>query len=134
MFRFKWMEDCRRAFDELKFKLISAPVLAYPSFEKDFVLDTDASIQGLRAVLGQPQKDGLVHPVAYASRSLSHTEANYSITDLETLAVVWVVTYFHTYMYGHAVTVITNHTAVKAVLETPNSSGKHARWWSKIYG
>ena len=48
--------------------------------------------------------------------------------------MVWAVTYFHLYLYGHSVTVLTNHTAVKAVLETPNPNGKHARWWSKIYG
>ena len=94
----------------------------------------DASIQGLGAVLGQPQGDGLTHHVAFASRSLLRTEANYGITELETLAVVWAVTYFHTYLYGHSVTVITNYTAVEAVLETPNPSGKHVRWWSKVYG
>ena len=40
----------------------------------------------------------------------------------------------HSYLYGHLVTVYTDHTAVKAVLETPNPSGKHARWWTRVYG
>ena len=97
-------------------------------------METDASILGLGAVLSQPQEDERIHPVAYASRALSPQEANYSVTELETLAVVWAVTYFHTYLYGHSVTVFTDHTAVKALLETPSPSGKHARWWMKVYG
>lgn len=131
---FIWDAACQEAFEALKQKLIQAPVLAYPSIDKDFSLETDVSIQGLGEVLSQLQSDGRLHPVAYASRSLTPAEANYSITELETLAVVWAITYFHSYLYGHSVTVYTDHTAVKAVLETPNPSGKHARWWSRVYG
>jgi hypothetical protein len=65
-----WTNDCRKAFRELKEKLTTAPVLAYPDFSRDFVLETDASVQGIGAVLGQYQKDDKVHPVAYASRAL----------------------------------------------------------------
>ena len=61
-------------------------------------------------------------------------ERNYSITELETLAVVWSVSHFKAYLYGHEVTVYSDHSAVKAVLETPNPSGKHARWWMKVFG
>lgn len=131
---FKWSSECETAFQVLKEKLTSAPVLAYPSFEKPFVLETDASITGIGAVLSQPQEDGLLHPIAYASRSLTTGERNYAITELETLAVVWAITHFIPYLYGHEVTVLTDHTAVKAVLETPNPSSKHARWWTKVYG
>ena len=74
------------------------------------------------------------HPVAYASRALSAPEHNYSITELETLAVVWAISHFHTYLYGNCVTLYTDHSAVKAVLQTPNPTGKHARWWTKVYG
>ena len=49
-----------------------------------------------------------------------------SITDLETLAVVWAVSHFHAYLYGHDVEVRTNHSAVKAVLSTPSPNGKYA--------
>ena len=109
-------------------------MLAYPSFETAFVLETDASLQGLGAVLSQIQEDAQLHPVAYASRALSPSERNYGITELETLAVVWAVSHFYPYLYGHEVTVYTDHSAVKAVLETPNPSSKHARWWTKVYG
>ena len=77
--------------------------------------------------------DGKLHPVARANRALSHIEKRYAITDLETLAVVWAVTHFHAYLYGHDVLVYTDHSTVRAVLETPSASGKHARWRSKLF-
>lgn len=131
---FKWSCECETSFQTLKEKLTSAPVLAYPSFEKPFVLETDASIAGIGVVLSQPQTDGLLHPIAYASCSLTTGERNYAITELETLAVVWAITHFISDLYGHEVTVYMDHTAVKAVFETPNPSGKHTRWWTKVYG
>ena len=109
-------------------------MLAYPDFQREFVLETDASIQGIGAVLGQSQDDKTLHPIAYASRALSAAEKHYSITELEILAVVWAITHFHHHLYGNVVTVYTDHVAVKAVLETPNPTGKHARWWSRVYG
>ena len=51
-----------------------------------------------------------------------------------TLAVVWALSHFHYYLYGHKVTVITDHTAVKAALDSPNPSGHHARWWTRVFG
>ena len=95
---FVWGGDCKEAFRELKTKLTTAPVLAYPDISHDFVLETDASVQGIGAVLGQYQKDHKLHPVAYASRALSHAEERYGITELETLAVVWAVSHFHHYL------------------------------------
>ena len=131
---FQWSADCQSAFEELKIRLVEAPVLSFPDFEKTFILETDASMTGLGAVLSQLQDDGLVHPVAYTSRSLTKGEKGYAITELETLAVVWAITHFHAYLYGHDVTVYTDHSAVKPVLSTPSVNGKHARWWSKVFG
>ena len=115
----------------MKRRLINPPVLAYPDFEKDFSLETNASICGLGAVLSQVQPDGRLHPIAYASCALSPSEKNYGITDLETLAVVWAVSHFHYYHYGRCVTIYTDHSAVKAVLGESTPSGKHACWWSR---
>ena len=61
---------------------MSFPVLVYPNFDVDFVLETDASVKGLGAVLSQYQSDGVLHLVAFASRSLSPAERNYGVTDL----------------------------------------------------
>ena len=105
---FVWNRECQAAFDTLAGKLVQAPVLAYPSFDKAFTLETDASIEGIGAVLSQPQDDGQLHPIAYASRALSPQERKYAITELETLAVVWTISHFHSYLYGHSVTVFTD--------------------------
>ena len=85
-------------------------------------------------MLTQEQPDGKLHPIAYASRALAPAEKNYGITDLETLAVVWAMSHFHYYLYGHQVTVYTDHSAARAVLEAPNPTGKHAKWWLRVHG
>lgn len=67
--------------ETLKTKLTTARVLAYPSFFKPFTIETDASIDGPGAVLQQVQDDSKLHPVAYASRSLTPAERNYRVTE-----------------------------------------------------
>ena len=129
---FHWDEDCQCSFATLKkcLCLTTAPVhvLAYPSLDKPFILETDAhaSILGIGAVLSQVQGDGQCHPVAYANRSFTAPKCNYSITELETLAVVWAIGHYHSYIYGQDVTVYTDHSAVKAILNAFHPSGKHA--------
>ena len=90
------------------------------------MVETDASIEGVGAVLEQYQDDQKLHPVSYASRALNAAEKNYGISELEILAVVWAISHFHHYLYGN--TVYTDHTAMKAILEMSNPMGKHARW------
>ena len=126
---FLWTPVCQQAFDALKERITTAHFLSYHSFDqyRYFILETDASIQ---AVLSQEQSDGKIHPVAFASKALSPSQKNYSIMELETLTVVWAINHFHSHLYGHHVTVYTDHSTVKAVLETPNPSRKHARWWT----
>jgi len=85
---FIWTEACEEAFVELKRQLTSAPVLAAPTDHGQYILDTDASDFALGAVLQQKQDDGLVHVIAYGSRSLSGPERRYCITRKEMLAVV----------------------------------------------
>ena len=97
-------------------------------------METDASGIGLGAVLSQVQEDGRPPPIAFASRALSPCKKNYGITELETLAVVWSVSHFRSYLYGQEVMVYTNHSAVGAVLQKPGAGGKHARWWLKVHG
>ena len=129
---FVWTGQCRTAFEELKALLMSSPVLAYPDFKKPFVLETDASIAGLGAVLSQRQEDGSTRSIAYASRSLLKHERNYGITEMEGLGVVWGVKHFRPYLYGHACEVYTDHEALKSLLNTPQPSGKLARWGMAI--
>lgn len=100
--QFNWTTDCEEAFIGLKEALVNTPVLMYPQFngQRPFILETDASTQGLGAVLAQQQEDQQVHPVAFASRFLSPAEQRYSITELETLGLVWAVKLFRPYILG----------------------------------
>ena len=82
--KFTWTEDYEISFQELKRRLVSAPVLVLPSGEDGFVLYTDASLQGLGAVLMQ---HGRV--VSYASRQLKEHEKNYPVHDLELAAIIF---------------------------------------------
>ena len=125
---FVWSPECQSAFEQLKSLLQTSPILCFPDFSKPFLLETDPSGMGLGAVLAQEQPDGKVHPVAYASRSLQKHERNYGITELEGLGVVWAVKHFRAYLYGHKCTVYTDHEALKSLLNTPQPSGKLARW------
>ena len=122
--------ECQFAFDRLKELLCSAPVLAYPQFGGDhyFIIETDASLAGLGAVLAQLGDNGQVHPIAYASHSLLKHEHNYAITELETLALVWSVKHFRGYLLGHKCMAHTDHAACTSLLNTPNPSAKLARW------
>lgn len=97
---------------------MKAPVLVYPNFDIGFVKETDASYHGLGAVLSQRLGDKKLHPVSFSSPALSPSEKNYAVTELETLAVVWAFKHYRAYLYGHDVEVITDHAAVKSVLDT----------------
>jgi hypothetical protein len=128
---YKWTDDCQVAFEELKHRLATAPILAYPDFTKPFALLTDASCTGLGAVLAQ-NIDGKEHVIAYCSRSLTKAEANYGITDLESLAAVWAISYFRPYLFGQRFTLYTDHQAVKALKSEKDLDGRLARWAIKL--
>ena len=108
---FDWTASCEQSFEQLKQRLIEAPVLVFPNFEKEFLLETDASGKVLGAVLAQEQSDGSVYPIAYASRTLEPSE-KYGVTEVEALAVVWAVKHFQHYLYGHCCHVYTDHEAL----------------------
>ena len=118
-----------------RFKTLKQRLLRrmYPSFDEKFVLDTDAISSGLGAVCSQ-SRHGLLHPISFASSFISKVEKNYGIMELEKLAVVRVIQHYRACLYGHEVLVVTDHSAVKAILETPNPSWKHAHWWLKVLG
>ena len=95
--------EARKAFDCLKAACLQAPILAFPDFNKPFLLETHASRRGLGAVLSQKQADGQYHPIAYASRVMNETEQRYHSNKQEFLALKWAVTeQFHEYLspYG----------------------------------
>ena len=84
----------RNGFHQLKKAVMSAPVLAYPDPNKEYLLKTDASKLGLGAMLSQKQSDGRYHPVAFGSRALHGGEVNYHSTKLKFLAMKWSTEHF----------------------------------------
>ena len=94
----------QEAFDALKEALSTAPVLGYPNFSREFILEVDASLNGLGAILSQQGKDGQIYVIAYASHSLHPSERsmhNYSSVKLELLGLKWaVMEKFRDYLLG----------------------------------
>ena len=127
---FLWNESCQNAFDTLKNALINAPVLAYPDMNRGFSLSCDASRSGLGYILGQVGEDNLEHVIAYGGRALRKPEKNYTVTELECLAIVEGIKEYRTYLSSGKFTVYTDHKALKYLqsLKTSNPQGRLARW------
>ena len=117
----KWGNEQEQAFQRLKEACTKTPVLAYVDYKKSFRLNTDGSELGLGSVLYQQQEDSTFHVIAYASRSLSKTEKNYSTHKLEFLALKWAVTErFHEYLYGGNFEVYTDNNPLTYVSPQQN--------------
>jgi transposase InsO family protein len=106
---------------------VKAPILAHPDFSQPFILDTDASNNGIGAVLSQLH-DGQETVIAYASRTLTKAERNYCVTRKELLAVVHFVKYFRHYLYGKSFLVRTDHSSLRWLTNFKNPEGQLARW------
>lgn len=129
--RFEWGPSQQAAFEGLKNALASAPVLAIPDFEKQFIVQTDASASGVAAVLLQECPGGR-RPVAYASRSLSPLEVKYSVYELEALAVLFALEKFKMYLEHKPFQLETDNQALSWVLARPRRTGRIARWAVRI--
>jgi len=129
--KFVWDEPCQKAFETLKGKLTSAPILVLPSDDLPYVLDTDASDYAMGAVLSQIV-DGNERVIAYASRTFNKAERNYCTTRKELSAVVFFIAYFRQYILGHHFLVRTDHAALQWLRRTPDPVGQQARWLEKL--
>ncbi|GKC72696.1 putative reverse transcriptase domain-containing protein [Tanacetum coccineum] len=116
-------EDQETTFQLLKHKLCEAPILALPEGNDDFVVYSDASHQGLGAVLMQREK-----VIAYASRQLKPNEENYTTYDLELGAVVFALKIWRHYMYGTKCTVFTDHKSLQHILNQKELNMRQRRW------
>ena len=128
---FTWTPEADDAFQELKRALTEAPVLGYPTMDDQFVVDTDANLTGVGAVLSQLQ-DGHKKVISYYSSSLSKAEKNYCATRRELLAVIKAVRRFHPYLYGRPFKLRTDHAALRWLLNFRCSEGQTARWLEKL--
>ena len=126
-------EEALKAFEELKQACMQSPVLAFADYTKDFLLETDASKEGLGAVLSQKQEDGWFHPVAYGSRVLTTHEKNYHSTKLEFLALKWAITeHFKEYLLYQPFLVRTDNNPLTYIMSTPNLDATGHCWVSAL--
>ncbi|GBN25236.1 Retrovirus-related Pol polyprotein from transposon 297 [Araneus ventricosus] len=114
-----------------RFALITSPVLTYPRTDKEFILDTDASNEGIGAVLSQ--KIGNEECViAYFSKSLGKPERNYCVTRKELLAIVKSIEHFHHYLYGRKFLLRTDNASLRWLLNFREPEGQIARWIQRL--
>ncbi|GKA00924.1 putative reverse transcriptase domain-containing protein [Tanacetum coccineum] len=120
---FEWGDKQEAAFQTLKHKLCSAPILALPQGAENFIVYCDASHKGLGAVLMQNEK-----VIAYASRQLKIHEKNYTTHDLELGAVVFALKIWRHYLYGTKCTVFTDHKSLQHILDQKELNMRQRRW------
>ena len=115
------LENALRAFNTLKQACMSSPVLAFANNIKEFLLETNASKEGLGAVLSQKQADGHYHLVTYGSQALTAHEENYHSTKLEFLVLKWAVTeHFKEYLPYQPFLVRTDNNPFTYIMTTLN--------------
>lgn len=127
---FDFDKGCGKAFDDLKTAFTEAPVLASFDWEKDVILETDASDYVSAGVLSQYGDDGILRPVAFFSKKHSATECNYEIYDKELLAIVRCFEEWRPELEGASspVKVITDHKNLEYFTTTKLLNRRQARW------
>lgn len=125
--KFHWGEPQQKAFDTLKDLLCKEPVLGHFCPSKPTFLHVDASKQGVGGVLLQENDNGVQHPIMYISRSLTKNEKNYSISELEGLAIVYILKSQRHLIYGRPITIYSDHSAL-CFLRSIKNTGRLCRY------
>ncbi|KAK6177716.1 hypothetical protein SNE40_015762 [Patella caerulea] len=128
---FQWTEECHKAFQRLRTALTASPVLAYPNDNDKYIIDCDASNEGLGAVLSQVQ-DGTERVICFYSKAFSSAERKYCVTRRELLAMITSIKNFHHYLYGRKFLVRTDHGALRWLFNFKNPEGQIARWFETL--
>ncbi|UYV66912.1 hypothetical protein LAZ67_4003307 [Cordylochernes scorpioides] len=123
-----WDDKCQKAFTSLKESLTQHPVLHLYKDELPCQVYCDASTLGIAGVLKQVHSAGKAYPVQYFSRALRVHERNYTISELECLAIVESVEKFRVYLMGRKFTIFSDHHALQWLKTIKNPSGRLFRW------
>lgn len=129
--QWQWGEQQHKAFETLKNKLTTAPILRHFDPNLPIELHTDASDVGVGAAVMQTE-NGETLPVAYASRRLSDAEKKYTVTEKECIGVVWSTQHFRQFLWGRKFTIVVDHHALCWLKKNRDSSGRLARWALKL--
>jgi transposase InsO family protein len=128
---FTWNEECTTAFETLKKRLVSPPIMHPPDFNHTFILELDACEYGIGCILTQ-EYNNRKYVIAYASRTLSAAERNYSSVEREALAIVWATKHFRQYLEGGPVIVRSDCKALEWLKTARDPTGRLARWAMKL--
>ena len=126
---FEWTQTCEKMFQKFKSMLSSPPIVGYPSEHESFVMDADASGDGLEAVPPQVQQ-GTEWVITYFSRVLTETEYQCCMTRRELLAAICAVKHSHHYLYGWHFVILSGHGSLWWLLNFNNAEGQMAHWLS----
>ena len=126
--KWDWSSACQEAFEKLKEKLCTAPILAYPDFGKTFKLEIDASGLGLGAVLSQKGADNRDHVIGYWSRGVPKRKAPYTSTEKECMALHHSIKHYRPYLWGKRFEIVTDHNALKWLMNLRHPTPKLQRW------
>ena len=134
--RWKWTEDCAKAFQHIKNVLVSSTFVTHYNPSLPLRLAADASPYGLGAVISHVMEDGQEQPIAFASRTLSKSEQNYSQIEKEALALIFGVKKFHLYLCGQTFTLVTDRKPLTTIFGpkrgTPPLAAARLQRWSLI--
>ncbi|GJV99753.1 reverse transcriptase domain-containing protein [Tanacetum coccineum] len=124
---FDFSDDCKKAFNVLKEKLTTTPIIIYPDWNVLFELMCDASDFAVRAVFGQ-RINGKFKPIYYASKTLNNAQEHYTTTEKELLAVVFSFDKFRHYLILSKTVVYTDHSALKYLFSQQDAKPRLIRW------
>ena len=125
--KFEFDEKCRCAFEEIKDRLIKAPIMATPNWNKEFEIICDANDYAKGAVLGQ-RVEKTFKAIYYASKTFNEAQENYSTTKKEMLAMVFACEKFRPYILGSHVIVHSNHAAIKYLMANKYAKPRLIKW------
>ena len=123
-----WSTECEVAFNSLKKALCESPVLQSPDFNKQFVLQTDASDRGVGAVLSQKDENGCDRPIAFYSKKLLPRETRYSTLEKECMAIKLGVEAFRVYLIGRKFIIQTDHRSLIWLNKLKEKNARLCRW------
>ncbi|GFW93889.1 retrovirus-related Pol polyprotein from transposon 297 [Trichonephila clavipes] len=122
-----WDEKCGKAFEELKAKLVTQPILFAPDFATDFILQTDASEVGAGVVLSQ-RIEGEEHPIVFPSKKFSKAERNYSTVERELAAIIFGLKRLKHYLDGQKFIIETDHNPLRYLNKMGSTNPRLQRW------
>ena len=125
---FEWTPLCEHNFRQMIHLVCSEPVLRFPDYTKPFVLKCDASLTAIGALLAQVSDDQREHPLGYFSRTLKPAEKNYSVYDLEGLAIIESLRHFRHIVLGYSVAIHTDHKPLVNLMTCQHKSLRLAKW------